>query len=61
MSGRRGTSFNKNVYMVGVTSIFVGLFEENSRKKMGGGVGGGEKKYAPSPIILQYINMKKIA
>ena len=30
--------FNKNVCMVGVTSNFVGLFEENAKQKMGGGV-----------------------
>ena len=41
-----GSSPNNNVCMVGVTSNFVGLFEEKAKKKMGG---GGVNKNMPPP------------
>ena len=46
--GGGGSSFNKNVCMVGVTSNFVGLLEEKAKKKMGG---GGVGNMSPPPPI----------
>ena len=49
--GGGGSSFNKNTCMVGVSSHFVGLFEEKAKID---GWWGGERKYARPPTYSHF-------